>query len=110
MALISFLSTLALPTPVEANWSNWFRSVQVKDRRGNTYIFKPDFVSCYTAYGLSTIICEGQAIKKNMSGRRYNVQLETKYCDTEGLRTWIHEPNSILCVGARKLGKYTPYR
>ena len=86
-------------------------SVQLKDRRGNKYIFKPDFVSCWTL--VTSTLCEGQAIKQDMSGRRYTVQLDRKFCDAEGWEEGlplVYEPNSIICAGARKLGKYTSNR
>ena len=87
-----------------------FGSVQVKDRKGNKYTFKPDYVTCVIQWG--GILCEGQAIKKDISGRRYVVQLSQKFCDdTQGDTNYaLMDHDAVVCEGARKLGIYVSGR
>ena len=85
-----------------------FGNVEVKDRRGNKYTFKPDSVTCFSGM-FGGIYCEGSAIKKDIAGRRYVVQLSKKLCQSPYKNsTAFTEPSSIICAGARKIGEYTP--
>jgi len=86
-------------------------SVQVTDLKGNKYTFKPGFVTCRTeTWG--AIGCQGQAIKKNMAGRRYVVQLRRRVCDdTSGDTNYLlMDHDAVVCEGARRLGIYQSKR
>ena len=53
------------------------------------------------------LLCEGQAIKQNMSGRRYNVQFSKKKCgwvEEDGIK--MHDFVHVVCAGAKKLKVY----
>jgi len=88
-------------------------SVQIRDNEGYIYTFKHDFIFCRPSeFDYKIIFCEGQAIKENMAGQRYVIKLTSRLCDYK-VKDWdpgTIEAGSLVCRGARKLGKYTPTR
>ena len=81
-----------------------FLNAQYEDGRGNKYTFKSNSVSCFEQY--NGIKCRGSAIKKNIGGQRFVVNVKSKWCVDNDNGRISNDTYSMLCLAAQKLGKY----
>ena len=73
------------------------------DTRGNKYTFKDVSVTCDKPFDIS-LICEGSAIKKDISGKKYVVEFQKQICVSS---TGVEKNNGhLVCSAAKKLGKF----
>tara|TARA_B100000700_G_scaffold168453_1_gene186003 strand:+ start:1153 stop:1464 length:312 start_codon:yes stop_codon:yes gene_type:complete len=78
---------------------------QLRDTRGNTYLFKQNSVTCIERVN-GGIYCTGSAIKKDIRGFKQVIEFGEEKC-------WDPDPdpsmggyrNHFICDAAKKLGK-----
>jgi len=78
------------------------RTVKLNDGTGNIYTFKKEWISCWIPMpALTGSVCKGSAIKTNILGQSYVIEMPLKICTPNNMDRY-----SLLCKAARELGLY----
>ena len=75
--------------------------VTLTDTKGNKYTFKNESITCRKL--ITSILCEGSAVKKNIAGQRYVVDFERTFCKNISTKKIYSE--YFICSAAKEFGK-----
>ena len=78
--------------------------LNLTDTRGNKYNFKNENVTCEKR--MSSIYCEGSAIKKDIAGQRYVVEFPSTWCSSPKSNPNFYKKDKLICSAAKELGEF----